>query len=82
MNYEGSMHRRTSGASGFQENVDVRNMINLGSFSKMNLDNSMGSAKPSTQIQCDNIVTKIDIISDPDHIFAPSFIYGFSFHLK
>ena len=73
------MHRCTSGASGFQENADGRNMIDLGSFSKMNLDYPMGSAKPSTQFQRDNIVTKINITLDPDYIFAPSFIYGFSF---
>ena len=77
MNYKGPMHKLQA-----KENADGRVMIDLGSFSKMNLNYPMGSATPPNQFQQDNIVTKIDITSDPNRIFAPSFIYGFSFRLK
>jgi hypothetical protein len=85
MNYRGSMvslilvdkcHRIV------KENADGRVMIDLGSFSKMNPDYPLGSAKPPCEIIRDNVVKTYCITSDPTRMFAPSFVYGFSFRLK
>lgn len=85
MNYKGSMVSYIFVDTCYRvkrENADGRIMIDLGSFSKMNPDYPMGSAKPPCEIIRDNIVVNIAITEDPNRKFAPSFVYGFSFRLK
>lgn len=65
-----------------KENADGRVMIDLGSFSKMNPDYNLQTAKPPCEVLRDNKVTLIDISSREDRKFAPAMVYGFSFRLK
>lgn len=85
MNYRGSMVRmiRVDNCHRIvKENADGRVMIDLGSFSKMNPDYPLGSAKPPCAVIRDNMVITRDITNDTNRMFAPSFVYGFSFRLK
>ena len=85
MNYRGSMVSTIRVDNCYRvvkENADGRVMIDLGSFSKMNPDYPLGSAKPPCEIIRDNVVITCDITSDSTRMFAPSFVYGFSFRLK
>ena len=66
-----------------KENADGRVMIDLRSFSKMNPDYPLGSAKPPCEILRGSIdVIPIAIETKENRMFAPSFVYGFSFRLK
>ena len=65
-----------------KESADGRVMIDLGSFAKMDPEYELESAMPPREVELGNAVKTIDITSDPNRMFAPAIVYGFSFRLN
>ena len=84
-NYKGSLYRVkvvNGCAVILKDNADGRVMIDLGSFSKMNPGYLLGSAQPPCDVIRGDEVTAIDITNEPERMYSPATVYGFSFRLK
>lgn len=73
-----------------KENTDGRVMIDHRSSAKLNPDLKMGNAQPAQnvllgaeiELEDSNLDTSLDPGSDPNLMFAPAIVYGFSFSLR
>ena len=85
MNYKGPifiMQGQNRGGGLVKENADGRVMVDLGSFARMNPDYDMGVAKPPSCVLRDKKVEVVDISGNPNRLYAPAIVFGFSFRLK
>ena len=84
--YRGMMFKVTTVKFGHpvvtKESADGRVMIDLGSFAKMDPVYRLRSAMPPLKVELGNAVITIDITSEPNRMFAPAIVYGYSFRLK
>ncbi|KAL3689948.1 hypothetical protein R1sor_016257 [Riccia sorocarpa] len=65
-----------------RENADGRVMVDQLTFSKITSERLMGNAEPSSSVSQVGRVKAIDISQDPNRLYAPAIVYGFSFRLK
>ncbi|KAL3694643.1 hypothetical protein R1sor_008294 [Riccia sorocarpa] len=85
MQFSGSMFTSSRNFGRMQilkEGAHGRAMLDQFSFSKMNNDRVMDTSEPSSKVAREARVRTVDISQDPNRIYAPAIVYGFSFHVK
>ncbi|KAL3694646.1 hypothetical protein R1sor_008297 [Riccia sorocarpa] len=85
MQFSGSMFTMNRSYAPIQilkENAHGRVMVDQFAFSKMDKDRVMGRAEPPSKVTREARVRTVDIAQDPNRIYAPAIVYGFSFRLK
>ena len=83
MNYKGSGTFLNKGTGCLEKDyADGRVMIDLVSFGKTNPNYPMETAELPCDVLQNNKAVSLDITEDENRKFAPSIVYGFSFHLK
>ncbi|KAL2631850.1 hypothetical protein R1flu_016536 [Riccia fluitans] len=86
MEFKGSMYSKKRnffrGMQTVKENADGRVMVDQFSFSRINTVREMKDAEPSSTVARDGRVRTVNISENPNRIYAPAIVYGFSFRLK
>ncbi|KAG6558007.1 hypothetical protein Mapa_000186 [Marchantia paleacea] len=65
-----------------KENADGKVMVDLFSFCKLEGEGTLSSPLLPSTVTRDGIIGTVDISQDPNRMYAPGFVYGFSFRLK